>query len=152
MNTSRTFTLLTPVTAEALWQQLASILPKVLKLFVRITHTHSDVVVGPVLPTLHGPNGVPDDTCRRYHCSELGVSAHSDLITVMKDDHAYRSVVMVVISATVSRGMFVFKLSSEAVLPQTTEPIDKLHLGCNDNAVDQVVALVRSAVDIKEVG
>jgi hypothetical protein len=150
MNRSCTLHLVAAITAEELWHQLATVLPKLLKVYVRIAHTHSShIVVGSDLPSLYGPSG--DEKCRRYQCSELGVSAGTDLVTVVKDEHAYRSVGATVISATVSRGMFVFQLNSGAASPSTTEPIDKLYLKCNDNALDEVVALIRSAVDVKAV-
>lgn len=152
MNCSRTLPLVVPIGAEDLWQRLAMILPKLLRVYVRIAHTHSShVVVGSELSALDGPLDVPDSRSRYYRCSELGVSATTTLLTVVKDGHAYRSVLAAVISATVSRGMYVFQLYSGAASPSTAEPIDKLHLECNDNALDEVVALICSAVDVQEV-
>lgn len=76
MNRSRTFHLVAPVSAEELWQRLATVLSRVLKVYVRITHTYSShVVVGPDLSPLNGPLELPDGGSRYYSCSELGVSA-----------------------------------------------------------------------------
>jgi hypothetical protein len=152
MNCSRTFHLAVPTGAEDLWQRLATILPKLVKLYARITHTHStNVVVGPELSSVDGPLTIPNGGRHYYSCSEHGVSATADLLEVVKDGHTYRSVGAAVISATVSTGMYVCQLYSGAVSPSTSEPIDKLHLECNDNAVDEVVGLIRSAVDVHDV-
>lgn len=152
MNRSRTFHLIAPVSAEELWQLLATVLSRLLKVYVRITHTYSThVVVGPDLAPLEGPRELPDGRSRCYSCSELGVSASTDLVTVVKDGHAYRSVVASVISATVSRGMFVLHVWSGAASPSSTEPIDKLFMECNDNALDEVVVLLESVLDVNEV-
>lgn len=72
-------------------------------------------------------------------------------MTVVKDGHAHRSVGASVISATVSRGMYVLQLWSGSASPSSTEPIDKLFMECNDNALDEVVVLLRSVLDVKEV-
>lgn len=132
----RTLTLPEPLALEALWHQLALALPSLVRFFVLQAYAHADdppqLVSG--RPALHGPDG------NRYSVSEAGVHGHTDLFTVERDGHRYRSIILTIISATISRGLIVLTLSSDA-----REVIDHLSLEVDPDHIDEVVTLLTRA-------
>jgi hypothetical protein len=142
MNASRKVMLATAISAKDVWDRVALVLPTLLRVHVQARVDDHDVA-GTTLPVLLGPTG--DDSQRTYKCTERATTASADLIHNVIGDREATFVSATILSHSVSHGLYVLQLWTDS------EPSDVLFLKSHDHVIEQQVAAIRSAFDVRDV-